>query len=143
MGMKSVEIKTIIESVTNEIVEKRSRFIANIYNIESVSEAEEKIKQIEDVQKIKRITINISYKEQYSTKTIRIKESDMSDFIENLIEDIKNRKATINDNEYVSEVARKNDKLRSIYVQVELKEDVSKTIRYISFEDINIEKYIY
>lgn len=103
---------------------------------------EEKIKQIEDVQKIKRITINISYKEQYSTKTIRIKESDMSDFIENLIKDIKNRKATINDNEYVSEVARKNDKLRSIYVQVELKEDVSKIIRYISFEDINIEKYI-
>lgn len=103
---------------------------------------EEKIKQIEDVQKIKRITINISYKEQYSTKTIRIKESDMSDFIENLIKDIKNRKATINDNEYVSEVARKNNKLRSIYVQVELKEDVSKIIRYISFEDINIEKYI-
>ncbi len=103
---------------------------------------EEKIKQIEDVQKIKRITINISYKEQYSTKTIRIKESDMSDFIENLTKDIKNRKATINDNEYVSEVARKNDKLRSIYVQVELKEDVSKTIKYISFEDINIEKYI-
>ena len=66
----------------------------------------------------------------------------MSDFIENLIKDIKNRKATINDNEYVSEVARKNDKLRSIYVQVELKEDVSKTIRYISFEDISIEKYI-
>ena len=103
---------------------------------------EEKIKQIEDVQKIKRINVNISYKQQYSTKTIRIKESDMSDFIENFIKDIKNRKATINDNEYVSEVARKNDKLRSIYVQVELKEDVSKIIRYISFEDINIEKYI-
>lgn len=103
---------------------------------------EEKIKQIEDVQKIKRITINISYKEQYSTKTVRIKESDMSDFIENLIKDIKNRKATINDNEYVSEVTRKNNKLRSLYVQVELKEEVTKTIRYISFEDINIEKYI-
>lgn len=103
---------------------------------------EEKIKQIEDVQKIKRINVNISYKQQYSTKTIRIKESDIPDFIENLIKDIKNRKATINDNEYVSEVARKNDKLRSIYVQVELKEDVSKTIRYISFEDISIEKYI-
>lgn len=103
---------------------------------------EEKIKQIEDVQKIKRINVNISYKQQYSTKTIRIKESDMSDFIENLIKDIKNRKATINDNEYVSEVARKNNKLRSLYVQVELKEDVSKIIRYISFEDINIEKYI-
>lgn len=103
---------------------------------------EEKIKQIEDVQKIKRITINISYKEQYSTKTVRIKESDMSDFIENLIKDIKNRKATINDNEYVSEVARKNDKLRSLYVQVELKEEVTKTIRYISLEDVNIEKYI-
>lgn len=103
---------------------------------------EEKIKQIEDVQKIKRITINISYKEQYSTKTVRIKESDMSDFIENLIKDIKNRKATINDNEYVSEVTRKNNKLRSLYVQVELKEEVTKTIRYISLEDVNIEKYI-
>lgn len=103
---------------------------------------EGKIKQIEDVQKIKRIDIDINYKQQYSTKTIRIKESDMSDFIENLIKDIKNRKATINNNEYVSEVARQNDKLRSIYVQVELKEDVSKTIRYISFEDISIEKYI-
>ena len=104
---------------------------------------EEKIKQIEDVQKIKRINVNISYKQQYSTKTIRIKESDMSDFIENLIKDIKNRKANINNNEYVSEVARQNDKLRSIYVQIELKEGVSKTIRYINLEDINIEKYIY
>lgn len=103
---------------------------------------EEKIKQIEDVQKIKRISVNISYKQQYSTKTIRIKGSDMSDFIENLIKDIKNRKATINDNEYVPEVAKQNDKLRSIYVQIELKEDVNKTIRYTSFEDINIEKYI-
>lgn len=104
---------------------------------------EEKIKQIEDVQKIKRINVNISYKQQYSTKTIRIKESDMSDFIENLIKDIKNRKANINNNEYVSEVARQNDELRSIYVQIELKEGVSKTIRYINLEDINIEKYIY
>lgn len=104
---------------------------------------EEKIKPIEDVRKIKRIDVDINYKQQYSTKTIRIKESDMSDFIENLIKDIKNRKATINDNEYVSEVARQNEKLRSIYVQIELKESVSKTIRYISFEDINIEKYIY
>ena len=104
---------------------------------------EEKIKQIEDVQKIKRINVNISYKQQYSTKTIRIKESDMSDFIENLIKDIKNRKANINNNEYVSEVARQNGKLRSIYVQIELKEGVSKTIRYINLENINIEKYIY
>ena len=67
----------------------------------------------------------------------------MSDFIENLIKDIKNRKANINNNEYVSEVARQNDELRSIYVQIELKEGVSKTIRYINLEDINIEKYIY
>lgn len=103
---------------------------------------EEKIKSIKDIQKIKRITINISYKQQYSTKTIRIKEADMSDFIENLIKDIKNRKATINDEYYVTEIAKQNDKLRSIYVQVELKAGVSKTIRYISFEDINIEKYI-
>ena len=56
--------------------------------------------------------------------------------------DIKNRKATINDNEYVSEVARKNDKLRSIYVQIELKEGTTKIVRYIDFNNINIEKYV-
>lgn len=44
--MKSTEIRTIESSVTNEIVEKRSRFIAHIYNVESVKQAEEKIKEI-------------------------------------------------------------------------------------------------
>lgn len=44
--MANIEIKTIGDSVANEIIEKKSRFIANVYNIESVAEAEEKIKQI-------------------------------------------------------------------------------------------------
>lgn len=104
---------------------------------------EGKIKQIADTQKIKRITVNVSYKEKYSTKSIRIKDSDKKDFIENMVKDIKNRKATINDNEYVTtEVARKNDKLRSIYVQIELKEGTTKIVRYIDFNNINIEKYV-
>ena len=60
-----------------------------------------------------------------------------------MVKDIKNRKATINDNEYVTtEVARKNDKLRSIYVQIELKEGTTKIVRYIDFNNINIEKYV-
>lgn len=103
---------------------------------------EEKVKQISDVKKIKKITISINYKNQYSTKTITIKESEKSEFIENLIKDIKSRKATINDNYYVAEIARKNDELRSIYVEIDLKEEANKTIRYIDFENINIEKYI-
>lgn len=37
--------KTIEKSVTAEIVEKKSKFIANLYYIESVEEAEELIKQ--------------------------------------------------------------------------------------------------
>lgn len=44
--MKNTEIRTIENSVTNEIVEKRSRFIAHVYNVESVEQAEEKIKEI-------------------------------------------------------------------------------------------------
>lgn len=103
---------------------------------------EGKIKQIADTQKIKRITVNVSYKEQYSTKNIRIKDSDKKDFIENMVKDIKNRKATINGNEYVTEVARKNDKLISVYVQIELKEGTTKIVRYIDFDNINIEKYV-
>ena len=103
---------------------------------------EEKVKQISDIQKIKKISININYKNQYSTKTITIKELDKSDFIENLIKDIKSRKATINDNYYVAEIARKNGELRSIYVEIDLKEEASKTVRYIDFENINIEKYL-
>ena len=35
--------KTIEESVSGEIVEKKSKFIANIFYVESVQEAEEKI----------------------------------------------------------------------------------------------------
>ena len=100
------------------------------------------MKQIADTQKIKRITVNVSYKEKYSTKSIRIKDSDKKDFIENMVKDIKNRKATINGNEYVTEVARKNDKLISIYVQIELKEGTTKIVRYIDFDNINIEKYV-
>lgn len=98
---------------------------------------EKKIKQIEDVQKIKRITIHVSYKLTInrSIKTITINESDMLDFIENLIKDIKNGKAIIND-------VKQNFEISEIYVYVELKEDVDKIIKYISFEDINIEKYI-
>lgn len=38
--------KTINENVSSEIVEKKSKFIANIYYIETVEEAEEKIKNV-------------------------------------------------------------------------------------------------
>ena len=38
--------KTISENVSSEIVEKKSKFIANIFYVESVEEAEEKIKEI-------------------------------------------------------------------------------------------------
>ena len=37
---------TILENETSEIIEKKSKFIANIYYIESQEEAEEKIRQI-------------------------------------------------------------------------------------------------
>lgn len=38
--------KTIAEYATSEVVEKKSRFIANMFYVESLEEAEEKIKQI-------------------------------------------------------------------------------------------------
>lgn len=41
-----MEFYTIDSSATAEIIEKKSRFIANAYNVESKEEAEEKIKQI-------------------------------------------------------------------------------------------------
>lgn len=44
--MKDIEFKTIEKENSAEIVENKSRFIANIYNVESKEEAEEKIKQI-------------------------------------------------------------------------------------------------
>ncbi len=51
--MKDIELKTIEKENSAEIVEKKSRFIANIYNVESKEEAEEKIKQIKTTNKIK------------------------------------------------------------------------------------------
>lgn len=39
-------MKTIIEGKTAEVTEKKSRFIANIFYVENVTEADEKIKQI-------------------------------------------------------------------------------------------------
>lgn len=39
-------MKTIIEGKTAEVTEKKSRFIANIFHVENVIEADEKIKQI-------------------------------------------------------------------------------------------------
>ena len=39
-------MKTIIEEKTAEVTEKKSRFIANIFHVENVTEADEKIKQI-------------------------------------------------------------------------------------------------
>ena len=134
---------------------KNGRKITRKYNINNSLYKEElnkiltsdeyydgKIRQIQDAKKIKRITININYKEQYSTKAITVKDEDKEEFLENIIKDIKNRKATINDNEYVSEIARASDKIRSIYVRIELKEGKTKTIKYNNFEDINIENYI-
>ena len=38
--------KTINENVSAEIVEKKSKFIANIFYVETVEEAEEKVKEI-------------------------------------------------------------------------------------------------
>lgn len=134
---------------------KNGRKITRKYNINNSLYKEElnkiltsdeyydgKIRQIQDAKKIKRITININYKEQYSTKAITVKDEDKEEFLENIIKDIKNRKATINDNEYVSEIARASDKIRSIYVRIELKEGKTKTIKYNNFKDINIENYI-
>ena len=40
------KIKTIEKNVTAEIVEKKSRFIANIFHVENIDEAENYIKQI-------------------------------------------------------------------------------------------------
>lgn len=39
-------MKTIIEGKTAEVTEKKSRFIANMFHVENVTEADEKIKQI-------------------------------------------------------------------------------------------------
>ena len=39
-------MKTIIEGKTAEVTEKKSRFVANIFHVENVTEADEKIKQI-------------------------------------------------------------------------------------------------
>lgn len=44
--MKDIVFNTIEKENSTEIVEKKSRFIANIYNVESKEDAEEKIKQI-------------------------------------------------------------------------------------------------
>lgn len=44
--MENMEFYTIDSYATAEIIEKKSRFIANAYNVESKEEAEEKIKQI-------------------------------------------------------------------------------------------------
>lgn len=41
-----MEFKTISKNSTAEIVEKKSRFIANIFYIENVNEAEEYLKQV-------------------------------------------------------------------------------------------------
>ena len=38
--------KTIKENVSSEIVEKKSKFIANVFYVESVKDAEEKISEI-------------------------------------------------------------------------------------------------
>lgn len=38
--------KTIDKNVSSEIIEKKSKFIANIYYVETVNEAEEKIKEV-------------------------------------------------------------------------------------------------
>ena len=38
--------KTINQNASGEIVEKKSKFIANIFYVESVEEAEEKVKEV-------------------------------------------------------------------------------------------------
>lgn len=43
---ENIVFKTIKENVTGEITEKKSKFIANVFYVESVEEAEEYIKQI-------------------------------------------------------------------------------------------------
>lgn len=41
-----IKFKAIKQNVTGEIVEKKSRFIANIFYVESIEEAEKKIKEL-------------------------------------------------------------------------------------------------
>lgn len=44
--MKKIQIKTVEEHISNEIIEKKSRFIANVYPIQSKKEAENKILEL-------------------------------------------------------------------------------------------------
>ena len=46
------EFKTIKNEVSNEIIEKKSRFIANIFYVETEDEAKEKIKELKKIKVI-------------------------------------------------------------------------------------------
>ena len=50
-------MKTITSNTEAEVVEKRSKFIGNLYYVESVEQAEEKIKEINEKEKPDKIIL--------------------------------------------------------------------------------------
>lgn len=127
-----------------EIKEKDyEQYINNM--IESEEYLEEKMKFLDNEKEIENIQIHLSYyKSNYkynNYKTIIIEENQRKEFIEDIKEDIKNKKAGFESNSLKNIYNKNGEELKTIRVNIELKDNKMKYITYYT-KDANIIKYI-
>lgn len=125
-------------------VETYQKELQKIY--ESDEYIEETWKAVEDITKVGTIEISLRYKtsnRRYKNEEITIKEEDKKEFLNLLLQDIKEGKARIKYDYYTSQITTIEGKqIVGLSIRIALKENQSKLIYYTKVEDLKIEKYI-
>lgn len=109
---------------------------------------EEITKSLKEINNIDSIQVTISYKNEnnnYDRRQIVIANEDKQNFMNSLMQDIRNRKARMQTNYNtiaVSTINENNEGIVDIYVRIRMNDNTSKTVNYINMENIEIREYI-
>lgn len=107
---------------------------------------EESIKPLQDIEKIEDIRITIYERRNnynYNSRQIKIKENQKEEFMQYLIQDIKNKKAKINGSFSSGIVTIKEKDINELAVSINFKDGKYKSISYYTLEEIKIKDYFY
>ncbi len=113
---------------------------------ESNEYIEEVWKTIEDITKVKEINLSIRYKtanHRYQNKEITIQEKEKKEFLNLLLQDMKQGKAKIRYDYYTAQIATvEGEQIVDLSIRIALKEKRSQLIYYTKVDDLEIQPYI-
>lgn len=108
---------------------------------------EESVKIFQNIEDIENITIEVQYiteNYRYNRKEIQIEEKDKHEFMQVLIQDIRNRKAFINGDYAMLEnkIEKEDTNIRNVCIKIRLKNNIYKIVNYQDIINAGICTYI-